>query len=43
MEPIYNIEDRLEKLHATGDKVTDPRWIDRMVHADPEVNARYRR
>lgn len=29
--------------HMHGDKVTDARWIDRMVHADPEVNARYRR
>lgn len=33
----------LNRLHETGDKVTDARWIDRMVHADPEVNARYRR
>lgn len=41
--PFQNLEVRLTILHEGGDKVTDPRWIDRMVHADPEVNARYRR
>jgi len=37
------MHDSLQSVHEHGDKVTDPRWIDRMVHADPEVNARYRR
>lgn len=36
-------ESELWLLHSHGDKVIDPRSIDRMVHAVPEVNARYRR
>lgn len=41
--PIDPPDNFLEYLHGHGDKVHDARWIDRMVHADPEVNARYRR
>lgn len=33
----------LDAVHSRGNKIHDARWIDRMVHADPEVNARYRR
>lgn len=40
---VFNFDDRLEWVHATGNKVHDKDLIVRMIDADPEVLSLYRR